>query len=292
VVEEGEGDAHVDERVLRVLAAHPAQRRRPDARVSLDDLELLLGELSRFQQDRVGDAHLADVVQGRGVVDVLDEGVVDEEGVARVLAELSGEHGAEFPRPFDVPPGLVVPVLCQLRHRMDRRHLRVGDLLHLLPDKLFEFRHVFFKLAAHLPQRNVRLHSRQDLLRLKRFGHVVHASGGKGPHLALRVVQRADEDHGNFPEAFILFQPAAYFKTVHLRHHDVEQNQIGFFPFERAERRFSAGEDQHLVPFFVQHRPKKFEVGRGIVDQHDGRLFVVIVHGDSTSSGKRSVSVS
>ncbi len=70
--------AHLHEAVVREAGEDVGQDVGPDEGVGLHDVRLLRGETHGLEEDVVGDADLADVVEGAGVEDVLDEGIVDE----------------------------------------------------------------------------------------------------------------------------------------------------------------------------------------------------------------------
>jgi hypothetical protein len=76
----------------------------------LHDLELLRGELARRAEDRVQDAHLADVVHGREDLDVL--------AVFLVHAVLAREHLGEKPDPLHVVSRVVVPEFREIGYRL------------------------------------------------------------------------------------------------------------------------------------------------------------------------------
>ena len=76
VVTPGDVEAHGQEALLGRRLHHAADGLGPDGRVLLHDLPLALVEAAGLQQDRVGDADLADVVQGSGADDVLENSSV------------------------------------------------------------------------------------------------------------------------------------------------------------------------------------------------------------------------
>ncbi len=87
-------------------------------RVGLDDRALLRRQRAGLQQDRVGDRHLADVVQRRRVLQALAE--------LRVHADVFGQQHREAPDALDVRAGVLVAELD--RHRQPLDGLRLGDL--------------------------------------------------------------------------------------------------------------------------------------------------------------------
>ena len=124
LVAEGDRRRHVQDRGGR--AAHQAVALLG---VGLHDRALLRRERPRLQQDRVGDRHLADVVQRRRVLEPLAE--------LRVHADVFGQQHREAPDALDVRAGVLVAELD--RHRQALDGLRLRDL---------ELRESAFELAG------------------------------------------------------------------------------------------------------------------------------------------------
>ena len=59
-----------------------------------------------------------------------------------------------------------------------------------------------------------------------RLGEEIVSTGLKTAHAVGRAVERGDHDNGNEVRRWICFQAAADLKTVHVRHHDVEQHDV------------------------------------------------------------------
>ena len=88
--------------------------------VGLDDRALLGRQRAGLQQDRVGDRHLADVVQRRGVAQPLAE--------VRVHADVFGQQDGEASDALDVRAGVLVAELDRHRQALDRLGLRDLEL--------------------------------------------------------------------------------------------------------------------------------------------------------------------
>ena len=86
--------------------------------VGLDDRALLGRERTGLEQDRVGDRDLADVVQGRSVLEALAE--------LGVHADVLGQQHREATDALDVRAGVLVAELD--RHRQALDGLGLGDL--------------------------------------------------------------------------------------------------------------------------------------------------------------------
>ena len=100
---------------------------------------------------------------------------------------------------------------------------------------------IFHELRLRFPQRpvpdfqipfvlldlQVGAHPGFDLHYLKRFSDVVHRTRLEPFGLVFDLTQGSDEDDRNTRRAFVGLQPDAHLVPVHLRHHDVEQDQVG-----------------------------------------------------------------
>ena len=82
------------------------------------------------------------------------------------------------------------------------------------------------QLDLQAAELQVRLDTRVQFFHLKRLGDVIHPADGKRLHLVEVLVEGADEDDGNSLERFIGLQVLAHLIAVHLRHIDVQQDQV------------------------------------------------------------------
>ena len=105
VVGPGDVAGHAEELGLRVGEDRRIERHAAGGRVLLHHLELFLGQRAGFQEDPVGDAHLADVVQRSGQVDQVDEIGVDLIPELFLVRKVFGDNPAVFPHPLDVRAG-------------------------------------------------------------------------------------------------------------------------------------------------------------------------------------------
>ena len=81
----------------------------------------------------------------------------------------------------------------------------------------------------------MRLDAGVQFFHLKRLGKVIHPADGKGLHLVQRFGESADEDNGNPVEIVIGLELFAHLVTVHLRHVDIQQDQMGPPILERLD---------------------------------------------------------
>ena len=133
VVVAGDGGTNLEQRQIAA-----GEHVLPQLGVGLHDLPLLRGQLARFVQDGIRNAHLADVVQRRGALDELALLLAH----AQQLAEQLGIEGD----PLDVQAGLLGAGLHQFANAVDDLALVVGDDL-VEPDVLQRHYDVFGEQA-------------------------------------------------------------------------------------------------------------------------------------------------
>ena len=104
----------------------PGEDRAPDLGMRLDDVELLATQRAGLEQDRIGDADLADVVQECRLTDQLHRLPVE--------AELEGDAGSHVRDPVRVGLRVVVAILGG--ERESRQRLVVG--IRELPRRPFQ----------------------------------------------------------------------------------------------------------------------------------------------------------
>ena len=127
------------------------------------------------------------------------------------------------------------------------------------------------------PERDMRLHPRQDFFDLKGLGHVVDAAGFERPDLVGRVGQRRDEDHRHVLRALARPETPADLVAIHLRQADVQQDEIGRVALHGFERLPSVGDGAHVVALLAQQvRQEPQRVDRVVDDQHAGRVGFLI----------------
>lgn len=89
--------------------------------------------------------------------------------------------------------------------------------------------------ALRLCNKHMMRHPRNQLLVIERLRHVI-----AGPHLepfdnVFRIVERREKNHGNPAESLVGLEPLDHLITVHVRHHDIQQNQVRRFAFDLFE---------------------------------------------------------
>ena len=106
---------------------------------------------------------------------------------------------------------------------------------------------------------------------LERLGDVVDPAEGEGVHLVEVLVQGADEDDGDAAQGRVGLEVAADLVPVHLRHVDVEEDQVGRVFSRRQQRQLAARDRADLVASGLEHPGQDLEVGRDVVHDQDAR---------------------
>jgi hypothetical protein len=106
------------------------------------------------------------------------------------------------------------------------------------------------KLAHHVGlelQRQVCLDARAHHGRVDGLGDEVHRAKFERVGLLHRVVVHGDEDDGNVLGQGIGLEAPADFKTVHHRHHDIEQHHVRLFVAALRQGLLAAGGHEHIA---------------------------------------------
>ena len=117
-----------------------------------DDVEIIVGELARFQQNFVRYVHLADIMKRTGLINGLNKSISSNLHVIRDRAGFLSKQPAETGRPFDMGACFIIARFRQLNQRIDSCHLRRGDFRDFLFDQVFKVLAIFFKFILDLFQ--------------------------------------------------------------------------------------------------------------------------------------------
>ena len=227
-----------------------AERVRDLAPLRLPDGAHLLEE--RIGQDVAHQHHLAG---GEGVLDL---------GIA---AEIHGEvvqHRVLVRRHYRSV--IVVRARDDDRAAGDAealRHPAHEDLIDLLRlergrDLLHDVHHLgagarlgpgLVELAAH-PE--MRLHPRQQLPHPERLGDEVRGPEAEGSDRRLLGRHGGDHEDRQVLEPGIGLDPLEQLEPVHLRHHDVEQQEVELLRVQVVEEVLAPGHGEHLVAVFLE----------------------------------------
>ena len=115
----------------------------------------------------------------------------------------------------------------------------------------------------------MRLDAGVQFLHLERLGDVIHPAGGERLHLVQLLGEGADEDDRDPLERVVGLEVFAHLVAVHLRHVDVQQDQVRGVAPGRQQRQLAAGDGADLVPAVLEHAGQHLEVGGGVVHDQD-----------------------
>jgi len=104
-----------------------------------------------------------------------------------------------------------------------------------------------------------------------RLGDEIHPSQVKAEGFVLDSDLGSQEDHRDLPRGGLGLEAPADRVAVHLRYHDVQQDQVGWGGFHDPQRLLPAVGDLDPV-LLLQEPADQVEVVRGIVHDEDGRL--------------------
>ena len=96
----------------------------------------------------------------------------------------------------------------------------------------------------------------QHFFDLKGLGHVVHATRSKCADFAFRIGECADKNDRDFVQRGIVFELLAQGETIHLWHHDVQQNEVGGLLLCRFQCQPRLREKLHAPALAAQHIPQ------------------------------------
>ncbi len=116
----------------------------------------------------------------------------------------------------------------------------------------------------------MRLHPRLHFLEFERLRDVVHTAAAEGLHFPAGLADRAQKNHRDIHQAGVLLQELANLIPVQPRHVDVEQNQIGRLLARRLHGVSPTQKSSNPISFTFQHLLEQQNIGRVIVDHHDG----------------------
>ena len=127
------------------------------------------------------------------------------------------------------------------------------------------------QLVGHHLQPRQRAHARDQHDVGHRLGQEIVGAGVEPAHAVGGAVERGDHHDGNEMGRRIGLQPAADLETVHVGHHDVEQDDVAFGARADLERLGAVGGGQHVEIFGRQPGFQQLDVGGNVVDDQDTR---------------------
>jgi hypothetical protein len=118
----------------------------------------------------------------------------------------------------------------------------------------------------------MRVHPRQQLVGVKGLGHIVHRAEFETAHDVAGLGFGGQEDDRNVSPVRCVLDAAAGLEPVHLRHHDVQQDQVRSHRRQHVQRLAAVGGDADRVAFFPQDGGEGLDVGGGILHDQDAAV--------------------
>ena len=238
----------------------------------LHDRPLISGQLFRFEQDMVGNANLADVVQGGRATQQVDVLIAQRGGKAWMALQGAGQMLDIGLRAQNVVAGFRIADFGQMCQRTDADLL--GEIIfgHAPRDFPFQVNILVFQQIGTVFDLQLGTHPRQHDRRGDWLGDVVGSTELQAPFLIADRCQRRQEDDRNVGRQRVVAQAGQYLVAVHAGHHHVEEDQLGPGGAARhAQATFTACRGEHLV-LWTQQIAEHQEILGGIVNnQNDGR---------------------
>ena len=229
-------------------------------------------ETARLEQDMVGNAHLADVVQWRRLEQQFDILVRQKSAEAGQVAHFFRQRLQVMRGAADMVARLAVARLGQRRHGVDGDVLQRLDLLHAALHLRFQILVLVAQKILHLFHRQLRLDARQHDGRGNRLGDVIDGAQRQAQLLVRHFAHGRDKNHGNAGRGGTGLQRAADVVAAHARHHDVEQDQVGLVA-AGGDLQGALAIDGDLGAVLVfQHGAQQVDIVRRIVDHQNGWL--------------------
>src|SRR5262245_5057494 len=112
----------------------------------------------------------------------------------------------------------------------------------------------------------MRVHAGQQLVGIERLAHIVHGAQFEPlDDVGSLGLGRQEDDRNLAPLLGGLKLPASL-KAVHLRHHNVQQDEVGPYSAYHIERLAAVGGDADLVAPFLERSRQHLNIGRGVLD--------------------------
>mmetsp|Transcript_61352 Transcript_61352/g.150989 ORF Transcript_61352/g.150989 Transcript_61352/m.150989 type:complete len:274 (+) Transcript_61352:275-1096(+) len=241
------------------------------AGVLLHHLEFVRRELAGLEQDAVGNRHLADVVQRCGLGQLVDEGVGQFGWSVGLGSDPAGQCAHVFLGALDVVAGVRIAELGQADHHKQRRVAQPLDLAFAGRQLAAEVGVVAQQLVLGELELQMGAHPGHDGRRVEGLVDEIGTAGLETGTLVRGPGQGRQEDDRHPTRGRVGLELAADLVAVHLGHHHVQHDQIGWLAAADLQRLGSA--DRELDPELrLEHLGQQGQIGRRVVDDQHGGL--------------------
>ena len=260
----GHGPVHGDGGLHRVVGPPGEKCHDPVAQVFVDEAPVLRDYRSHPLEIGIEEI---EVVLGGHVF-----------GKGRKAAHVGEHHGDFLPGlipQFDLQDAALPQEIQEflgdkaLVHRVQGRELSGAFFYALLEDSVGALQFLVF-LGQHFLEAadgQVGVDPGDDLFRLERLGDVVHRAQLQALDLVLGVGEGGEVDDGDVAQGGVGLQAAADLKAVHVRHHDVQEDQGGPGLLGDGQGAGAVFGHQQLIAPAVQGLMQHLQVGDVVVHQ-------------------------
>ncbi|MNV37671.1 hypothetical protein D3C71_1292000 [compost metagenome] len=188
-----------------------------------------------------------------------------------MVLQLAGQRFHIVLRAADVVAGLVVPRFGQRCHGADGGVLQLRQgaraVGHLLLQKVV----VVGEQIPRSLELQVVAHARHGDGGVDGLGDVVHCAQLQPHRFVVGGAHGGEENHRNVFGLGVELQAPQHLVAIHVRHHDVEQDQVGLFGRHDLQRAFAGGCQLDLV-VGAQEVAHQRQIARGVI-HHQHRAF-------------------
>ena len=242
-----------------VVPAHalfrPAQGLVAEGGVLLHLVEFGFRELAGLAEDAVRNADLADIVQRGADAEQLDGVVIVVPDIGTHEPQALGEDFHAVLRTADVRAGFVIAGFHDRSETFHRHGTGKIQFLGAFLDQRIELVVVFF-------ERDVIRYPRPDEAGLEGLGDEVHGPEIEPLGLVFLVPHRGDD----VAREGIGLEAAADFVTVHIRHHDIQKDDVGAGLGERQPQGCGTVGGNADGVLAAQEIIQDADIGNGVVD--------------------------
>jgi hypothetical protein len=127
------------------------------------------------------------------------------------------------------------------------------------------------ELFLQVANRQVRPDSGEHFFALERLVDEVNRAELEPSHFLASLGERGQENDRAIASARIRLQAGAGFEAVHVRHHDVEQDQVRRRPLRDGDRVLAAPGGEQPVAVALERLVEHLKIRRVVVDQQNLR---------------------
>src|SRR5450830_16928 len=118
--------------------------------------------------------------------------------------------------------------------------------------------------------------ARQQIALVIRFADEIVRAALQPANHVLRIRERGHQDDRYILQLFIGFDRLAQFVAIHLRHHDVTDDQCGLLSLRGCQCQLAVSRDGHLVAVLFEQETELFGLGAAVLGDENADAVVVL----------------